>query len=189
VQPHPQPQRRWRSRRSSCRPACRSTPPLASTLCQTQIPIATHRPLGHPQLHLSSPLGGDPLVIFERAADDARGDRNVAVVAAKPVNCLFRGVRGRRNVRKARCFPGECHCDGWRRVWVNMEVWRSWCSGCRFKASMLSAGRAAAPPASSESRDLYRADRHEIAEHKKVVDHCRKSVFVFLCCKTFRISQ
>ena len=38
-------------------------------------------PLGEPQLHLAPPLRSNPFVILERAAHDARSDREVAVVA------------------------------------------------------------------------------------------------------------
>lgn len=43
----------------------------------------TYRPLGKAQIHLSSALSGDSLVLLQAAAHDARGDGEVAVVAAK----------------------------------------------------------------------------------------------------------
>lgn len=42
---------------------------------------STHLPLGKPQVHLSSALGLQSLLLFQRAADDARSDGDVAVVA------------------------------------------------------------------------------------------------------------
>lgn len=41
----------------------------------------TNRPLGKPEVHLSSLLGSQPLVLLERATDNARCDGEVAVVA------------------------------------------------------------------------------------------------------------
>lgn len=42
---------------------------------------STHLPLGEPQVHLSSALSLQSLVLLQRAADDARSDGDVAVVA------------------------------------------------------------------------------------------------------------
>ena len=45
-------------------------------------PGCTHLPLGEPQLGLATPLSNESLVILEGATHDARGDGQVAVVAA-----------------------------------------------------------------------------------------------------------
>ena len=45
----------------------------------------THLPLGESQIHLSSALGSQSLVLLERATDNTGGDGKVAVVAvSKP---------------------------------------------------------------------------------------------------------
>ena len=55
----------------------------------TSAPLSTHLPLGEPELALAAALGNDALLLLERAANDARGDRNVAVVAV--TGCQWRG--------------------------------------------------------------------------------------------------
>jgi hypothetical protein len=41
----------------------------------------SYLPLGEPELHVPPGLGGEPLLLLERAAHDARGYREVAVVS------------------------------------------------------------------------------------------------------------
>lgn len=43
--------------------------------------IASHLPLGETEIHLSTTLGNESLVLLQAAAHDARGDGEVAVVA------------------------------------------------------------------------------------------------------------
>lgn len=55
--------------------------PLLFPTQSRQIPERTHLPFSKPQVHLSSPLSNYSLVLLQRSSDDARGDREVAVVA------------------------------------------------------------------------------------------------------------
>jgi hypothetical protein len=76
------------------------------------VPIAsscTYHPLGELELGLASSLGSDPLVLLEGAADGARCDRNVAVVAVQRVrtgcNCdFFAACKGRRAYERPAAF-------------------------------------------------------------------------------------
>jgi hypothetical protein len=75
---------------------------------QTSAPLSTHLPLGEPELALAAALGNDALLLLERAAHDARGDRNVAVVAV--TGCQRRGS-GRREGIVAYERPAAFHAN------------------------------------------------------------------------------
>lgn len=98
----------------------------ASAVCPTPTTlfITTHLPLGEPELALTPPLRSDALVLLERAAYDARCDRNVAVVPVASSIAGFRANGAMRGVRDAGGFPRECHCDGWMRCWGLGGGWR-----------------------------------------------------------------
>lgn len=98
--------------RGSCsRPACRSTIPRQSASVCIGIPIlagvagSTHLPLCEPQVHVSSALGGESLVVLQASAHDAAGDGEVAVVAAQS------GETPRQSPRVARAIGG-CKTGG-----------------------------------------------------------------------------
>jgi hypothetical protein len=62
----------------------------------------THLPLGKSQVHLSSALGSQSLVLLERAADNTGGDGHVTVVAVNQIqqsafcsSCSCRRLRAR----------------------------------------------------------------------------------------------
>ena len=85
----------------------------------------THLPLGKSQVHLSSALGSQSLVLLERAADNTGGDGQVTVVAVIQSNNQSSGLdvssvvsevgvsrRGQRCSPETSGFPGGDHCDG-----------------------------------------------------------------------------
>lgn len=94
--------RRWPQQGSWSHPACRSVrwQPIAirqylvlCTSCHsTPLPGHTYGPLGESQLLSSPALGDEPLVVLQTAADDAAGDREVAVVAAQLVDLSVPGA-------------------------------------------------------------------------------------------------
>lgn len=100
-------------------------------------------PLCEPQVHLSSPLGLQSLIILQRAAHNTRGDGQVAVVAVEKQSSVLPRSAGavrdrfrRLNVRDASGFPRECHC-------VRCEVclgFVRW-SGCCLMRFEMHAGR------------------------------------------------
>jgi hypothetical protein len=71
---------------SPCLPFCPCISPLSISSPIRPPSVCTHLPLGEPELALAPSLGSDALVFLERAADDARGDGDVAVVAGRTVN-------------------------------------------------------------------------------------------------------
>jgi hypothetical protein len=99
--------------------------------------LSTHLPLGEPELAHATALGNDALVLLERAAHDARGDRNVAVVAV--TSCQRRGS-GRREGSWAYERPAAFHANAIvmvGRVFVGVGFagcgwgWRCWIEDSR----------------------------------------------------------
>ena len=68
---------------SPCLPFCPedSSVNLSRDPIPSPLTIVTHVPLGESQLHLSSSLSCQSLVVFQASADDSCGDRQVFVVA------------------------------------------------------------------------------------------------------------
>lgn len=72
----------------------------------------TYRPLGELELALASSLGGNPLVLLERATDSTGCDRNVAVVAIQSVRTSFNcDMPGPCRVRSAYERPAAFHAN------------------------------------------------------------------------------
>lgn len=98
---------------SCSRPACRSAIPRQSASVCLGRPIlpgvagSTHLPLCESQVHVSTALGGESLVVLQASAHDAAGDGEVAVVAAQSEETP------RQSPRVARAIGG---CRSGRRV-------------------------------------------------------------------------
>lgn len=90
-------------------------------------PLSTHLPLGEPELALAPALSSDALVLLEGSADDARCDRDVAVVAVRKCQLRCSRTQLQRSeayVRPAVFQAADIVMVGWGLTgrWVGLRV-------------------------------------------------------------------
>lgn len=111
-------QRRWPEPRSSSRPACRSVFHLVSfhPPCAHVSPVPTDLPLCKSQVHLSTALSSQSLVLLQGPTHDTGSDCEVTVVAVSFVSRMVFGFAG----SQAYEMPAAFHANA---IVIEQEEW------------------------------------------------------------------